>query len=350
MRDLLIHVTSFFRDPEVFELLGVENHPGHSGDPRRGPADPDLGARLQHGRRGLSRSRSCFARRSPPPRRSIKLQIFASDLDPESVATARDALFADAIEADVSAERLKRYFSKEPTGYRASDELRSAIVFTVQDILADPPFSRLDFISCRNLLIYLTPEAQAKVIALFHFALQTGGVLLLGKSETPGQADGRFEPVSKADRIYRHVGRSRPGEIGFLINAADKAMPGLRGSKALAPQQQTALADLCRRLLLAKYTPAAALVTAKHDCLYLLGATERFLRMPQGQPTHDVIAMAPVGLRSKLRAAIQRAAETHNSVTVRQLPDRARRRGRLLQGRCAAGEQRRRNPAVHLLR
>jgi len=314
-RDLLIHVTSFFRDPKVFDLLASKTIPeivaAHA---------PDQPIRVwvpgcSTGEEAFSIA-ILFREAISAAKRSIRLQIFASDLDPESVATARDALFTDAIEADVSPERLKRYFIKEPTGYRAADELRSAIVFTVQDILADPPFSRLDFISCRNLLIYLTPEAQAKVIALCHFALQTGGILLLGKSETPGQADGRFEPVSKADRIYRHVGRSRPGEFGFMLNAADKAIPGLRGSKALGPQQQTALADLCRRLLLANYLPAAALVTAKHDCLYLLGATDRFLRMPQGQPTHDVIAMAPVGLRAKLRAAIQRAAESRNRVTV----------------------------------
>ena len=109
----------------------------------------------------------------------------------------------------MSPARLERFFSKDDHGYRVLPELRTAVVFTVQDVLADPPFSRLDLISCRNLLIYLRLEAQAKVLSLFHFALREGGVLLLGNSETVGDAEARFEVISKPERIYRHVGRSQ---------------------------------------------------------------------------------------------------------------------------------------------
>ena len=131
-------------------------------------------------------------------KRNIKLQVFASDVDPDAVAQRPRGLYPETIEADVSPERLARFFSKEDHGYRVLPELRAAVVFTVQDVLADPPFSRLDLVSCRNLLIYLRPEAQAKVISLFHFALREGGILLLGSSETVGDADGRFEVISKA--------------------------------------------------------------------------------------------------------------------------------------------------------
>ena len=120
-------------------------------------------------------------------KRNIKLQVFASDIDPDAVASAREGLYPETIEADVSPARLARFFSKEDHGYRVSPELRATVVFTVQDVLADPPFSRLDLVSCRNLLIYLRPEAQAKVISLFHFALREGGILLLGSSETLGR-------------------------------------------------------------------------------------------------------------------------------------------------------------------
>ena len=161
-------------------------------------------------------------------KRNIKLQVFASDVDPDAVASAREGLYPETIEADVSPARLARFFSKEDHGYRVSPELRAAVVFTVQDVLADPPFSRLDLVSCRNLLIYLGPEAQAKVISLFHFALREGGILLLGSSETVGNADGRFEVISKSERLYRHVGRSRPGEFGFLRGAGD----GVRVARA----------------------------------------------------------------------------------------------------------------------
>ena len=128
---------------------------------------------------------------------------------------AREGLYPETIEADVSPARLARFFAKEDHGYRVSPELRAAVVFTVQDVLADPPFSRLDLVSCRNLLIYLRPEAQAKVVSLFHFALREGGILLLGSSETAGDIEGRFEVISKSERLYRHIGRSRPGEFGF---------------------------------------------------------------------------------------------------------------------------------------
>jgi len=146
-------------------------------------------------------------------KRDVKLQAFASDVDPDAVASAREGFYPASIEADVSPARLARFFSKEDHGYRVVPELRAAVVFTVQDVLADPPFSRLDLVSCRNLLIYLLPDAQAKVISLFHFALREGGILLLGSSETAGDIDARFEVISKAERLCRHIGRSRPGEF-----------------------------------------------------------------------------------------------------------------------------------------
>jgi two-component system CheB/CheR fusion protein len=145
----------------------------------------------------------------------IKLQVFASDVDPDAVATAREGLYPETIEACISPARLARFFVKEDHNYRVLPELRASVVFTVQDVLADPPFSRLDLVSCRNLLIYLRPEAQSKVISLSLRAAR-GGILLLGNSETIGNIEGRFEAISKSERVYRHIGRSRPGEFGLL--------------------------------------------------------------------------------------------------------------------------------------
>ena len=141
--------------------------------------------------------------------RNVKLQVFASDVDPDAIAGAREGLYPETIEADVSPARLARFFAKEEHGYRVLPELREAVVFTVQDVLADPPFSRLDLISCRNLLIYLRPEAQAKVVSVFHFALREGGILVLGASETAGNVDGRFEVISKIGAGLQ-ADRSRP--------------------------------------------------------------------------------------------------------------------------------------------
>ena len=183
-------------------------------------------------------------------KREIKLQIFASDVDADAVATARKGLYPETIAADVSPARLTRFFSKDDHGYRILPELRATIVFAVQDVLADPPFSRLDLVSCRNLLIYLRPEAQEKVISFFHFALREGGILLLGSAETIGSSKGRFEVISKAERLYRHIGRTRPGEPGFLFGAAEGARLPARVPQGQTPSRQIALAEGCRRLII----------------------------------------------------------------------------------------------------
>ena len=249
-------------------------------------------------------------------KRNIKLQVFASDVDPDAVASAREGLYPETIEAEVSPERLARFFTKEDRGYRVVPELRAAVVFTVQDVLADPPFSRLDLVSCRNLLIYLLPEAQTKVISLFHFALREGGVLLLGSSETVVNADGRFEAISKPERIYRHIGRSRPGELGFSLSAGDGLRAPARAGQDPAPSRQTALAELCRRLVMENYAPAAVLINSKHECLYYLGPTDRYLRVPTGHPTRDLLAMARPNIRIRLRSAIQRATQENLRIVV----------------------------------
>ena len=235
------------------------------------------------------------------------MQIFATDVDPDAVASARDGLYPDSIEADVSPERLARFFSKEDRNYRISAELRSNVVFTVHDVLADPPFSRLDFVSCRNLLIYLLPEAQAKVISIIHFALREGGLLLVGDAETVGVADGRFVAISKPQRIYRRVGGARPGDFALSSNAADGSRLRARPGPASAPSRQIELAELCRRMVLEAYGPAAVLINRKLECLYFQGPVDRYLKVVSGRPAHDLISMAREGLRTKLRSAVQRA-------------------------------------------
>ena len=256
------------------------------------------------------------ARQIAAAKRNIKLQVFASDVDPDAVASAREGLYPETIEADVSPARLARFFSKEDHGYRVSPELRAAVVFTVQDVLADPPFSRLDLVSCRNLLIYLRPEAQAKVVSLFHFALREGGILLLGSSETVGNVDGRFEVISKSERLYRHIGRSRPGEFGFSTSAGDGMRVPARPGQGQAPSRQAALADLCRRLVMETYAPAAVLINRKHECLYFLGTDGPLSARGAGAPhsrsaRHGARGHAdqapvgnPAGLSRRMRAVV----------------------------------------------
>ena len=314
-KDLLINVTSFFRDPKVFDFLAEKIIP----DMVRSHA-PDHPVRIWIA--GCSTGEETYSlailfhEQIRAAKRNIKLQVFASDVDQDAVARAREGLYPETIEADVSPARLARFFSKEDHNYRVLPELRAAVVFTVQDVLADPPFSRLDLVSCRNLLIYLRPEAQAKVISLFHFALREGGLLLLGSSETLGNADGRFKVISKAERLYRHIGHSRPGELGFSMSGGDGVRVPVRPGQAQPPSHQAALADLCRRLVMETYAPAAVLINLNHECLYSLGPTERYLRVAPGHPTHDLLALVRQDTRTKLRSAIQMASQENVQIII----------------------------------
>src|SRR6185437_13186165 len=164
------------------------------------------------------------------------------------------------------------------------------------------------------LLIYLRPEAQTKVLSLFHFALRDGGILLLGSSETVGAFDDRFAIVSRPERLYRHIGRSRPGELGF--SQSDGVRTPARPGPGHPPSRQAVLAELCRRLIMENYAPAAVLINGKHECLYSLGPTDRYLRVAPGHPTHDLLAMARQGLRTKLRSAIQRAGQENARIVI----------------------------------
>jgi two-component system, chemotaxis family, CheB/CheR fusion protein len=313
-KDLLINVTSFFRDTPVFDMLAKKIVPDMVRDQ---PSDRPLRiwiAGCSSGEEAYSLA-MLFREAIIASKRDVKLQVFASDVDADAIAAARDGVYPETIATQISEERLARFFVKDEHGYRVSPELRAAVVFTVQDVLADPPFSRIDLISCRNLLIYLGPEAQAKVISLFHFALREGGTLLLGSAETIGSNESCFKFISKAERLYRHIGRSKPGDIGFQLGQGE--IP--RGAVRSGPSQgahQNKLADLVQRLVIEAHGPAAVLVNRKHESLFSTGPTERYLRIAPGHPSHDILAMAPQALRTKLRSAIQQALQSSGPIVV----------------------------------
>ena len=314
--DLLINVTTFFRDPKTFDMLAstvipdlVERH--------------DKVQPLRVWVAGCSTGEEAysiailFLEAIATSERPLKLQMFASDVDAEAVTKAREGVYPATITVDITPARLKRFFVEEEAGgYRVNSDLRGAIVFTVQDVLSDPPFSQLDLISCRNLLIYLTPRAQAKVISLFHFALRNRGMLLLGSAETISSTAGRFETVAKTERIYRQIGHGRLGLSDFDIEAAtDKAAQG-RGAAERAPTRASGFADLTRRLVLETHAPAAVLIDRAGKCLYSLGPTDRYLQVASGYPSHDLLEMATPALRAKLRAAMGRVSKENRRVFI----------------------------------
>ncbi len=314
-QDLLINVSSFFRDPAVFEYLEQTVIPGLV---RGHPPDRPFRIWIAGSSTGEETYSLAilFREQIAAAKRNIKLQIFATDIDQEAIESAREGLYPDSIEANVSPARLARFFTKQAGGYRVSSELRESVVFTVQDVLFDPPFSRLDMISCRNLLIYLQPEAQKKVISLFHFALRQDGILLLGTSETIGTADDRFEIISKAAKLYRHIGHSRPAELLVSMMTGKGERGSLRQITGQSDTRQAELAALCRRLVIESYAPAAVLINRDKQCLYFLGPTDRFLRIAPGPPTQDLLSMVHQELRAKLRSAIDRSVREDAPVTV----------------------------------
>jgi len=313
--DLLINVTRFFRDKKAFDLLEekvvpelVRAHP------------PDQPIRVWAP--GCSTGEEAYSiamillEQIAASRRNLKLQIFATDVDADAIAFAREGLYPTTIEADVSPERLARFFRKDDARYRASIELRAPIVFSVHDLVADAPFSRQDLIACRNLLIYLRPEVQQKVISLFHFALREGGVLFLGGSETVGAHGDRFEPISKTQRIFRHIGRSRPGDVELPLGRGEVARSlWLRPSRA-AVKPPVSVGDLAQRLLLDSYAPASVLIGRRHQALYYYGPTDLYLKTPSGEASLDVLASAREGLRPAIRVAIEQAAQGQERRTV----------------------------------
>jgi two-component system, chemotaxis family, CheB/CheR fusion protein len=304
--DLFINVTRFFRDEDAFTLLAEKIVP------ELVHAQP-AGRPIRIWVPGCSTGEEAysiailFLEEIAKAQRSIKLQIFASDIDGEAIAVAREGLFPWSIEADVSPARLTRFFAKEDQNYRVSRELRAAVVFSVHDVTADAPFSRLDLLSCRNLLIYLRPEVQQKVLSLFHFALREGGILFLGNSETVSGADGYFEPIFAPQRIFRHIGRTRPGEVELPLGRGEIVRSLLSRPRPTTPHIN--VSDLAQRVLLESYAPASVLANRRHQGLYYFGPIDRYLRMPTGVASQDVLAAAREGLRPAIRAVLDRFSD-----------------------------------------
>ncbi len=304
--DLLINVTSFFRDKYVFEFLSTNIIPPIVRDHQAGRPIRIWVAGCSTGQEAYSLA-MLFVEGLDAYESRVELQIFASDVDPDAIATARDGLYPLTIAAEVSPARLARFFSREEGGYRVSQALRASVIFTIHDILNDPPFSNLDMVSLRNVMIYLQPEAQLKIIGLFHFALRSGGILLLGNSETIGGSEGKFESISGPERVYRQIGSAVAGRLSASTFGLRHTRTAIAGGAEGLSEQALSAAELCQRMVLESHAPAAILINRKYDCLYSLGPTNRYLHVPPGPPTQDLLAMVTDHTRIILRAAVHQA-------------------------------------------
>jgi two-component system CheB/CheR fusion protein len=310
-QDILINVTSFFREPETFEALKDRIFP----EIMRGKS-PSATVRIwvpgcSTGQEAYSLAMALLEFLDTRTQR-LPIQIFATDLsDTVSLQKAREGLYPENIEAEVSAERLRRFFTKEDAKYRINKAIRDMCVFAKQNVAADPPFSRLDLISCRNLLIYLATPLQKRVIPTFHYALNPDGFLLLGASETVGSFADLFSLVDHKYRVYR---KKNTGLRPYPHFSAGEfhGDPGT-GTRAHA-LPTTVPADWQReadRLVLSQYAPAGVLVNENLDIIHFRGQTGEFLAPAPGEASFNVLKMAREGLFIELRSALNECRHTN---------------------------------------
>ena len=317
-RDLLINVTRFFRDPDAFAALAKDIIPGLL--EHRPPGMP-----LRLWVVGCSTGEEAYslaillAEHMETLKRSTPIQLFATDIDSRAIAMARTGIYPSSISVDVSPERLARFFTLDPDGsvYRINKNIRDMLVFSEHDVAKDPPFSKLDLISCRNLLIYLTPDLQKKVVPLFHYALNPEGALFLGSSESVGESAELFRAVDQKAKIYRRkeCGISARGTAIFAPPMPDEAvLPRLSAMHRAVPPK-TPVRELAERELLAHAAMVGALVNARGDIFYLHGRTGLYLEPSTGEPgVSNILKMAREGLRPALASALRKAAKRSASV------------------------------------
>jgi two-component system CheB/CheR fusion protein len=263
----------------------------------------------------------CEAAAAVNPPAKYTLQIFATDLSGDAIDRARQGRFSHGIASDVSAERLARFFVDDESGYCVRKEIRNMIIFAQQNIISDPPFTKLDILCCRNLLIYLNAKLQQRLIPLFHYALKRDGILLLGSADTPGHASDLFAPLTTSTRLFRridnHAGRCVPAYFPTKVAAAAAHSHPIELREAAMPGK---IQTHVEQLLLQKYSPAAALLNLDGDILYINGRTGAFLEPAAGKANWNIHAMAREGLRHELAGLIAQALQTPGVARLKGLP------------------------------
>ena len=312
-KDLLINVTCFFRDKEPFEVLSRDTIPrllaGRSENDTLRIWVPGCSS----GEEAYSIA-MCLLEVFEAKGVSFPIQIFATDLDSDAVQQARRGVYPQNIVADVTPERLRRFFVKSEDGhYQIARRVRDMVVFSVQNISRDPPFSKLDLISCRNLLMYLQPAIQKKVLRVLHYALKPGGFLLLGRSESVGDAADLFALADRDNRIYtsKYVNLATPIDFGASARATStRERPPVFGSRPLL-----SLALQADRKILDQFAPPGVVVNENLDIVYFRGSSERYLQQPSGVATHNILRLARPELHPTLKASIEQVFSTNAPVS-----------------------------------
>lgn len=309
--EMLIGVTSFFRDPEVWQDLKNQIQTDLNSAP---PSEAVLRAWVVGCSTGEEAYTLAMVFREAQDELSVQrpLQIFATDLSAEAIAVARKGFYPAKALAGLSPDRLKRFFTAQETGFQIDQGIRDMVLFAQHDVILDPPFTRLDILSCRNVLIYFNATLQGRLMPLFHYSLRPGGLLLLGGSETVGRSPSLFTPLSSKSRLYRrndHIPKVMSVEfpINRLAGAHKKTEEPLVSTSAFHPPPN--LQFMADQLLLQGYAPAAVLVNDAGDILYISGRTGRYLEPAAGKANWNIHVMARASLRSHLAVALRQAIQ-----------------------------------------
>jgi two-component system CheB/CheR fusion protein len=317
MKELLISVTNFFRDPAAWKVLEERIIPRLFESKRLQDQVRVWVPGCATGEEAYSIAMLLAEHASriaePPP-----IQVFGTDLDEQAIGIAREGFYSDAEIADVSEDRLQRFFEKIGDGYHVRRDLREMLLFAHHNVIKDPPFSHLDLISCRNLLIYLNRSIQERVVETFHFALNPGGYLFLGTSESPESANDLFLRVDGSAHVYES--RTVTSRLALPLVDAPLALPRL-ATRAAEPRAggRISPADLHQRLL-EQYAPPSMVITEEYNVVHMSESVGRYLQIPGGEPSRDVLRLVRPELRPDLRTALHQSARERSRVEVRGIP------------------------------
>jgi two-component system CheB/CheR fusion protein len=327
-KELLIGVTNFFRDREAFEKLKQKMGEWLADKPK------DYRVRVwapgcSSGEEVYSIAiilKECFG----DLKRSYKAQIFGTDIDEDAIEAARAGYYPSSIASDVAPKRLKSFFVKEGDSYRIKKEIRKMVVFAVQDVIRHPPFTKLDLLSCRNLLIYLDPELQKKLLPLFHYALKPGGILFLGNSESVGNFIDLFSVLDKKSKLFKRKESAFSTEavLQFPVDHTRQETGTFSTRQDVKGGRALFIPALAEKTLLETYAPACVLITSNGEILYTHGRTGKYLELAQGQARLNVLEMARGGLKHELAALIRKVRTGKKQTSLEGLPLRSYGRSR----------------------
>ncbi len=322
-RELLIGVTSFFRDRKAYEALKEK---------AIAPICDEIEDQrpLRVWVSGCSTGEEAYSiamlmrERLDRLKQGVEVQVFATDIDRTALEKAREGRYPDSIAADVSPERLKRFFTKEKNNnmYKIGKTLRDMVIFAVQSIIKDPPFSKLDLISCRNLLIYLGGDLQKKILPLFHYALKPNGFLFLGTSETLGAAHELFKPIDRKAKIFQKIetGISPRTIIEFPTDSFRKRKHVLMTASA---DKKMDFREFTEQFMLENYSPSGVVINEKGEILYFYGRTGKFLEPASGNASNNLLRMAREGLRAPLTTAVRKVAVEKQTINIKDVQVRS---------------------------